>query len=138
MAASTIITVLTNVPWGQVLDAAPKVADGATKLWKAVARRKKEDCPDDFNLAASGEPGMVIADPLEDLRVQMASLQSAVDNLKEEMQSATELIKLLAEQNTVLVQRVELNRLRLVRQAIAGTVVGIAMLTGILYLLFKP
>jgi hypothetical protein len=65
-------------------------------------------------------------------------LQSAVDNLKEEMQSAAELIKLLAGQNTVLVQRVEVNRLRLVRQAIAGTVVGIALLTGILCLLLKP
>lgn len=54
------------------------------------------------------------------------------------MQSAAELIKLLAGQNTVLVQRVEVNRLRLVRQAIAGTVVGIALLTGILCLLFKP
>ena len=61
-----------------------------------------------------------------------------MDNLKEEMQSAAELIKLLAGQNTVLVQRVEVNRLRLVRQAIAGTVVGIAWLTGILWLLFKP
>ena len=61
-----------------------------------------------------------------------------MDNLKEEMQSAAELIKLLAGQNTVLVQRVEVNRLRLGRQAIAGTVVGIALLTVILCLLFKP
>lgn len=138
MAAGTIITVLSNVPWGQVLDAAPKVADGATKLWKTVVRRKKEDSPDGPHLAASGLPGTAVVDPLEDMRVQMASIQLAVDNLKDEMQAATELIKLLAEQNTVLVQRVELNRLRLVRQAIAGAVIGVAMLAGILYLLFKP
>ncbi len=138
MAAGTIITVLSNVPWGQVLDAAPKVADGATKLWHAVVRRKKEDAPDESTLSASGPPGTVAVDPLEDIRVQMVSLQSAVGNLKEEMQSATELIKLLAEQNTVLVQRVELNRRRLVRHAIAGAVVGVALLATILYLLFKP
>lgn len=138
MAAGTIITVLSNVPWGQVLDAAPKVADGATKLWKAVVRRKKEDSPDASHLAASGLPGTAVVDPLADIRAQMTSIQSAVDNLKDEMQAATELIKLLAEQNTVLVQRVELNRLRLARQAIFGAVVGIAMLASIFYLLFKP
>lgn len=138
VAASTIITVLTNVPWGQVLDAAPKVAEGATKLWKAVARRKKEGSPDEALLAANAQAGVVVGHPIEDVRIQIASLQGAVDSLKDEMQSATELIKLLAEQNTVLVQRVELNRRRLVRQAMAAIVVGVAMLASILYLLFKP
>ena len=138
MAAGSIITVLTNVPWSSVLEAAPKLAEVATKLLNAVIRRKKEEAPDQSTPAAIGQVSVIEVDPLEKVRWQISFIQTAVDNLKEEMQSATELIKLLAEQNAVLVQRVELNRMRLVRQAFAGAIVGLAMLAGITYLLLRP
>lgn len=137
MAAGTIITVLANVPWGQVLDAAPKVAEGAAKLWKAVVRRKTQDSAQAATRAEAGPVVVPSGDPLQAMQAEIAALQLAVGNLKDEMQSATELIKLLAEQNTVLVQRVELNRQRLVRQSVAGALVGVAMLAGVGYLLFR-
>lgn len=113
MAAGTIITVLSNVPWGQVIDAAPKVAEGATKLWGAVTRRKKNDT----DLApragsASSAPGQP-EDSIHHLRADVHALHTSVSELRDELLSATGLIKQLADQNTVLVQRVELHRRRL-------------------------
>ena len=39
MAVGTLITVLSNIPWGQVVENAPKVAEGAVKLWNSVTHR---------------------------------------------------------------------------------------------------
>ena len=41
MSTGAIITVLANIPWGQVIDNAPKVADGAARLWGAVTGSRK-------------------------------------------------------------------------------------------------
>jgi len=113
MAAGTIITVLSNVPWGQVIDAAPKVAEGATKLWGAVTRRKKNDA-EVAPQAGAGATGVDVADDsLQRLRADAQVLQASVGELREELLSATGLIKQLADQNTILVQRVELQRRRL-------------------------
>ena len=135
MAAGTIITVLSNVPWGQVIDAAPKVADGATKLWNAVTRRKKDEggVSSDVSIAASATD--VKSDPLYQIRADIESVNSSVGNLRDEMLAATELIKQLADQNTILVQRVELNRRRLVRMSYAAAIVSTILLAGIIYLL---
>lgn len=132
MAAGSIFAVLTSVPWGQVIDAAPRVAEGATKLWNTVARRKKKE--EEGVAAATTPAGQTSATPLEDLRVQVATLQGSVGALKEEMQAATELIKVLAEQNAVLIQRVELNRVRLVRQTAALAVVSTGLMVSVIYL----
>ena len=113
MAAGTIITVLSNVPWGQVIDAAPKVAEGATKLWGAVTRRKKNDAEVAPQAGAGATGGDVADDSLQRLRADVQVLQASVGELREELLSATGLIKQLADQNTVLVQRVELHRRRL-------------------------
>ncbi|CAM8626411.1 hypothetical protein MCEZEM1_03064 [Comamonadaceae bacterium] len=113
MAAGTIITVLSNVPWGQVIDAAPKVAEGATKLWGAVTRRKENDADLAPQAGAGATGGDVPDDSLQRLRTDVQVLQASVGDLREELLSATGLIKQLADQNTVLVQRVELHRRRL-------------------------
>jgi hypothetical protein len=134
MAAGTIITVLSNVPWGQVIDAAPKVADGATKLWNAVIRRKKDEggISSDVDITASTPDEK--SDPLDQIRVDIESVSSSLGNLRDEMLAATALIKQLADQNTLLIQRVELNRRRLVRLSYAAAIVSTILLTGIIYL----
>jgi TolA-binding protein len=135
MAAGSIFAVLTSVPWGQVIDAAPKVAEGATKLWNTVARRKKKE---EEGAQASTQPGQASgATPIEELRAQVATLQGSVNALKDEMQSASELIKALAEQNTALVQRIELNRVRLVRQTAALALVSTGLMASVAYLFIR-
>ena len=135
MAAGTIITVLANVPWGQVIDAAPKVAEGATKLWGAVTRRKKSDAdlaPDaGATPPAPGQP----EDELHRLRADVRALHISVSELRDELLAATGLIKQLADQNTLLVQRVELHRRRLALVSYTAAGVGGVLLAAVVYVL---
>lgn len=127
MAANSLLTVLSSVPWGQVIDAAPKVAEAATRLWNAATRKKP--APEGTD-AADVPPA---ATPAQ----QLAALQSQVEELRAEMQAASELIKALAEQNAQLVQRVETHRQRLLRLSVVALIAGAGLLGGLLYLLLR-
>ena len=134
MAAGTIITVLSNVPWGQVIDAAPKVAEGATKLWGAVTRRKKDEA--DLPPSTGSAPTAAIPpeDALRQMHAEVQALRTSVGDLRDELLAATGLIKQLADQNTVLVQRVELHRRRLVVVSYLTAGVGLVLLMAVAYL----
>lgn len=126
MAAGTIITILSNIPWGQVVENAPKVADGAARLWNAVTRKKPGQSPD-----TNTKPGADVA-PSE-TEVLMKRLEA----MEEQMRASAELIKALAEQNTQLVRKIELNSVRLHRLATAAAIGAIALLGAIVYLLLR-
>ncbi|HQW19458.1 MAG TPA: hypothetical protein PLI90_02160 [Rhodocyclaceae bacterium] len=133
MAAGTIITVLSKIPWGQVVDAAPKVADGAAKLWSTVTRKKPEQAAD----TNTGVVADTAQSGIEVLQMRLVALEKQVLNLQDQMGASTELIKTLAEQNAQLVKRVELNRARL-RQLAATTAIGAVILAGIIvYFVFR-
>lgn len=134
MAAGTIITVLSNIPWGQVVDNAPKVADGASKLWNAVVNRKKSRADSD---SSDGGETTAASSEREVLLQRVATLEENVRSLQDQMQASTELIKTLAEQNTTLVQRIELNRQKLFRLAVAAGVTGALLLGLLTYLLVR-
>lgn len=122
MAAGTLFTVLANIPWGQVVENAPKVAEGAAKLWGSVTRRRQS-----AEQAAATEAEAQPARPLteaEQLRQQVQRLEGAVRDIEAQMQASTELIKSLAEQNTQLIARIEMNRVRL--QRLKWLTVGLA------------
>ncbi|ROH86291.1 hypothetical protein ED236_07595 [Pseudomethylobacillus aquaticus] len=134
MAAGTILTVLANIPWGTVVDNAPKVADGAAKLWNTVSRWNKA------GTASGSRPSATVRTGLSDNASLAARLQSAeesVQHLNQQMQASTALIKELAEQNTLLVRRVELHRQRLVRLTMISIGVGSLLLGLNLYLLLR-
>jgi len=104
------LVVLQSVPWTDVIRNAPKVADGAKKLWSAVSRKKStgEATPaathDDHPSPEAHTPAMLLA--------RIARMEAANAELHEQMLASSELIKTLAEQNTLLVERVEANRRR--------------------------
>ena len=134
MAAGTIITVLSNIPWGQVVENAPKVAEGALKLWNAVTSRKKQDSKfNEHPAAAAGET----ASEADQLKARLVRLDDSVKSLQDQMQASSELIKALAEQNTQLVRRIELNRDRLVRYAVATISGGSILLVAVIYVLIR-
>ena len=99
------LTILSNVPWTDVIKNAPAVADGAKKLWKKVGGKAP---------TASSVP---VAEPVtpED---RIANLQARVEELHAQMLSASEVVRSLAEQNAQLIARVEKNRRRLLWLAI--------------------
>jgi prophage DNA circulation protein len=130
MAAGTIITVLSNIPWGQVLDTAPKVADAAEKLWNAVTSRKKSDQAPHKNAKAVAYAAQ---SETEVLKNRLSAMEEHVLSLEDQMRASTELIKALAEQNTQLVRRIELNSVRLLWLAVTVAFGAIVLVGFIAY-----
>jgi hypothetical protein len=134
MSAGAFIAVLSNIPWAQVVENAPKVADGAARLWKSVtgfrrsvqSERLVEETASKDDISES-----------EVLRAQIRTLDESVKNLQDQMRASSELIKALADQNTLLVQRIELNRVRLLRFGIAAASLFVVLFATILYLLLQ-
>lgn len=133
MAVGTILTVLSNIPWGTVVENAPKIADGAARLWNTVARRKPSGAADN---AVADAPVAKPRSEVERLAARLQTAEEGVARLEEQMQASSELIKALAEQNSLLIQRIELNRQRLVRLVAAGAGVAVVLLGFNLYLLY--
>lgn len=102
------MTVLAAVPWTEVIRNAPKVAEGARKLWSSAGRKGAQE---DVALQAARRG----ADPA----LRIAALEASVDELNGQLQASAELIKALAEQNAQLVQRIETNRRRMLALSIA-------------------
>lgn len=102
------MVLLKTVPWSQVIANAPAIADGARKLWKKVG-----------GSGATGvnEPVPIVVPPGGDvahaLRVRVEQLSATTAELQHELQTSSELIKALADQNAELIQRVEAHRVRL-------------------------
>jgi hypothetical protein len=118
------LTVLKSVPWGEVISNAPKVAQGAKKLWNAVSNKPPSP--------AMPTPAAHAPDPQA-----LATLQAAVNDLHGQMLSSSELIKALAEQNTQLIKRIELNRIRLLWLAGVTGVVAIVAVSALVIVLLR-
>ena len=127
------LAVLQSVPWSEVISNAPKVADGARKLWNAVAR--KSFLPEVSD--SSAQPTVSIeSQPLAALEARVITLEAAVSDLHGQMLASSELIKALADQNAQLIQRIETNRVRVLWLSAATAMVAIAALLG-LFLAFS-
>lgn len=120
------LSILKAVPWTDVVSNAPKVADGAKKLWEAVGRKSAAA------KAGAANPDDTSADALANsgLEVRVAELTAEVLQLQKEMADSSQLIKALAEQNTQLIRRVYwLSR--------GLFVVGIAAAAGLLLIVLR-
>jgi hypothetical protein len=123
------LTVLQTVPWTDVIRNAPKVAEGAKKLWGSVA-----GTPPKATTAAPPASQTAVVDP-QALHSRIATLETAVSDLHQQMLASSELIKALAEQNTQLVARVEANRARAARLAWALSLVAALAAIGVTWAL---
>ncbi len=120
------LSVLKLVPWGDVIENAPKVAQGAKKLWNKVGKKPQPKALDPVMHAGSGalegQDAVVGA-----LQAQVAELQVATAELHQQMLESSALIQSLAEQNTQLVQRVDVNHKRLLALGVLTLVFGMAL-----------
>lgn len=123
------LAVLQSVPWSEVISNAPKVADGAMKLWNAVAKKDEPtEIPDSSaHPVVSAESQSIAA-----LEARATALEVAVSDLHSQMLASSELIKALADQNTHLIQRIETNRERLLWLSAATAAAAIALLLCLL------
>jgi hypothetical protein len=127
------MSVLKMVPWSDVISNAPKVADGAKKLWSTVAKKTGvagESAPAEAPAAPQDLPA---AELLALLQEQLARQEASLSDLHQQLLSSTALIQTLAEQNAQLVQRVEANRVRVrwLTLAVALLGLGLGLLWGL-------
>lgn len=116
------VTVLQMVPWGEVIKNAPKVADGAVKLWNSVSK-KRVDGETDSDLTDV----MLATDmaAVEKLEHRLHSAEQTITDLQAQVVQSAGVIKELASQNTQLVAQIESNRK-------AVTVLGVVLALSIL------
>ena len=117
-------TILTNVPWSDVLGKAPVIADGAKKLWQGLGRKNGD--------GTIAEADAFIA-PDADHATRLSGLETAQRKLRTQILASSELIQSLSEQNAQLVAQIETLRRRAQYQVwgIAAT----ALLAGLAFLL---
>lgn len=124
------LTVLSSVPWTEVINNAPKVADGARKLWKSVSGKSGDAQASNTPAHAGAEPEALT---LPAMAARITELESVVADLHAQMLASSELVKALADQNTELVRRVEANRVRTgwlaALSAVALIMAAVALLT---------
>lgn len=128
------LTVLKLVPWTDVIKNAPQVADGAKKLWQSVGKKP----PPSAETTGTAVRLTPEAQAIAALKARLLTLENATQNLHEQMLASSELIKSLAEQNTQLIRRAEVNRLRLLMLASATAVVAVVAVIGLTLSLAGP
>ena len=121
------MSVLKMVPWSDVISSAPKVADGAKKLWSTVAKKAGvagESAPEEPTAEPQDLPA---AELLALLQGQLARQEAGLADLRQQLLSSTALVQTLAEQNAQLVQRVEANRVRVRWLTLAVALLGMGL-----------
>lgn len=114
------LVVLKSVPWTDVISNAPKVVDGAKKLWNTVSRKPVPPEPPGENTEPPSAPEPAVepgANPLVEavtqLQTRLAATESATMELHSQMLACTELIQSLADQNAQLIKHIEAHRARI-------------------------
>lgn len=102
------LTVLKLVPWDDVIRNAPKVADGAKKLWSTLAKK-----PPTAVRNIQSQPELSSAPSLAQLQTQLDTAVAEIADLHQQILTSSELIQALADQNAQLIKRVEINRKRM-------------------------
>lgn len=128
------LAVLQMVPWSDVIKNAPKVADGAKKLWNTVGRKPPPAAPADTGTGVQLSPE---GQGITALQARVLALESATRELHEQMLASSELIKALAEQNTQLIQRAEVNRVRLLALAAVTALVAVIAVVALTLVLAR-
>ena len=122
------LAVLQGLPWTDVIRNAPKVADGARKLWNTVSKNGPlEELP----TGSVDAPHDQESQAMTLLQSRVAEMESAIADLHSQMLASSELIKTLAEQNTRLIERVETSRIRVMWLTGATAAFGIIAIVSL-------
>jgi chromosome segregation ATPase len=125
-------SMLQAVPWGQVIDNAPKVVDGAKKLWSSVSKKSSVD---EFDISEVEATYTSDLEELTAIKNRLAVLEKSTADLRKQMVTSSELIKTLADQNAQLIQRIEANRKRMVLLTMVCVVMSVTAVAGFVYII---
>jgi len=128
--ANNWLSLLKNVPWSEVISSAPKVAEGARKLWSATEPHPGPSAQSDASAhQASG------VDAIHGLDQRIAVVEGAASQLHEQIHASSQLIKALADQNAQLIERIEKQHVRFVwlcsATAVVAAVAVVALATAL-------
>lgn len=121
------MSVLKMVPWSDVISNAPKVADGAKKLWSTVAKKTGVATEAEAPAEPAAAHELPAVELLARLQAQLARQEQGLSELHQQMVSSTALIQTLAEQNAQLVERVEAHRVRVRWLTLAVVLLGLGL-----------
>lgn len=116
------LALLKAVPWADVAKKAPEVAESARKLWNTIAKKSPKP---DLEVRAEHTVFTSSDQEIDWLKERLAATEAAYSDLQGQMLSSAELIKALAEQNTQLISRVELNRKHIIKLTILTIIIGL-------------
>lgn len=125
-------SVLRAVPWGQVIDNAPKVVSGTRRFWHAVSG---EGVREEIDITEVQSSYTAEHEELGAIRSRLTALEQSAVDLREQILAASELIKTLADQNVQLIEQIEKNR-RHTRWLAAALFVSV--IAALAVLLFVP
>lgn len=127
------LTVLKVVPWVELARNAPKIAEGARKLWDGVAGEKRAPT----SAPAPGAAPVDGAAPLDALDARVDRLEADRAHLRGQLLASTDLINQLASQNAQLTAGVEALRARVVWLTRMLIVVGLLALAALVLALTR-
>lgn len=122
------ISLLSAVPWKDVISTAPAIADGAKKLWNTVTKKVPLENSPTIEIPVTASTDL---ETISKILLKLNSLEATVTDLHKQMLASSELIQALANQNTELIKRVEANRIRL--RWISGIVVVLVIVVATAY-----
>jgi len=122
-------TVLKTVPWSDVINAAPQVATGARRLWDTVNRK-----PGAVDPATGLSPEMAAQeDDIIGLLIARSEQNDAeLNDLRNQMRAASELIANLADQNAQLIAKMDVQRQKITW---LGVTAGLSALLAVVALI---
>jgi predicted RNase H-like nuclease (RuvC/YqgF family) len=124
------LAILTAVPWAEVVKKAPEVAESAKKLWNTLAKKypkSESEVRTERTVFTSKDQ------EISWLKDRLTAIETTNSELHNQMLTSAELIKALADQNTQLIKRVELNHLRILRLAALTIFIGIVAVISIIF-----
>lgn len=104
------LVVLQAVPWTEVIKNAPKVAEGAKKLWSSVGKKSPAQTMSDDNVKRAPQTE---SESIALLQSRLATMELELSELHKQMLASSDLIKTLAEQNAQLIKHIEENKVRI-------------------------
>jgi glycerol-3-phosphate dehydrogenase len=120
------MTALKIIPWGSVLESAPHIVKAAKQLFSAVKTDTSGFSADQSSSAYDGT-----ASP-ENLNKRTRLIEAKIAELSDEQKSTAELIKSLAEQNALIVDAIDVFRVR-VRIVLIACILLIAVLCSLIF-----
>ena len=118
-------TVLQAVPWADVISNAPKVAEGAKKLWKSVGKKSVPPVTASAGKSVGLSPAALID-------ARLAATEAAVVALNEQMLASSALISDLADQNGQLMRHVDANWRKTRWLCLASGIIGAVLAVSVM------